>query len=284
MSSGTSWWIFNARNRFCLEDSSGSKLLLPPRKWEAGDEGRWAAGRPIPAPPALRDPTGGRSLGGAGKVAQAFGRDGATVVSSWPAVGLVTVVDHIVEDFETAVKLKLLSWWLAGGWRWWPPPPTSRQGRRPWVTRRRRGAWWTWWTRPWPARATRCPGSKWWGSPPPSQHDRFSCLHCRLYSALGKIWPGHKNNRQICAVFIPQLTDGLRRSWKKNIQESNKNESQLLSNVKLTLQVHKKHLNIVSFLLKIKLGWKSWQNTQYFGILRISPHWRLYQHGQLHVL
>ena len=180
MSSGTSWWIFNARNRFCLEDSSGSKLLLP-RKWEAGDEGRWAAGRPIPAAPALGDPTRGRSLGGAGKVAQAFGRDGATVVSSWPAVGLVTVVVHLVEDFETAVKLKL-SWWLAGGWRWWPPPPTSRQGRRPWVTRRRRGAWWTWWTRPWPARATRCPGSKWWGSPPLSQHGRFSCLQTVDYS------------------------------------------------------------------------------------------------------
>ena len=214
MSSGTSWWIFNARNRFCLllaaspEDSSGSKL---PRKWEACDDTDPGNSRPMETTPALRDPTGSFSPGGAGKVAQTFGRDGATVVSSWPAAGRVTV-DVPRLHFE-AVKLRWevgaggyghlslpLAWssapqWPGGGWRDEPGEPRGDQsellgakgasGELHLLLHHLDAAW---------------------------QQANFLAPQAVIWS--GKYVELLKNNCQICARYIPQLASGLKhQSW-----------------------------------------------------------------------
>ena len=230
MSSGTSWWIFNARrNRFCLL-LAASLLPKTPLGVSCCCLGsgklvttRSPVRRPIKLSPAVRDPTGRWSPGGAGKVAQALARDSATVVSSWPAAGLVTLnVEPIAKNFSGRGEvLGVARWGL------WPPPPTSRLVPRPSVTRRR-GAWWTWWTRPWAARATRCRGSKWWApspsSPSPSSPlaaSKFSCTTAAGCNLVWEIcWTAQKQLSNLCKIHpstgkwseAPELRKNMSRS------------------------------------------------------------------------
>ena len=192
--------------------------------------------RPIKVRPAVGDPTGSCSPGGAGKVAQALARDGATVVSSWPAAGLVTLD---VARLPRILRLWQLRWegggyghlclplawsaapqWPGGGGRDEPGEPCREQSE--------------------------LLGAK-GASGEQLQHLPHHLLLCHLWQQANflapqqaVIWSGKyveqlKNNCQICARYIPQPASGLKyQSW-KNMTKKNE-DLEFTSNTRVNSQ------------------------------------------------